>query len=113
MPRFKAPYEASLKTPFQQLGMVLAFDPGKADFGGLTRHPASDAQFAVDDIRHRTVIEVTEEGTEAALATAIGIYPASAPPKSEPFDIDRPFLFYVIDDATGAVLFEGRIVDLR
>jgi len=113
MPRFKAPYEASLKTPFQQLGMVLAFDPGKADFGGLTGHPASDAQFAVDDIRHRTVIEVTEEGTEAAAATAIGIYPASAPPKSEPFDIDRPFLFYVIDDATGAVLFEGRIVDPR
>jgi serpin B len=62
---------------------------------------------------HEAVIDVTEEGTEAAAATAIAMTTTSFNPKVETFDIDRPFLFVISDDATGAILFQGRIVDPR
>jgi serpin B len=62
---------------------------------------------------HRAVIEVTEEGTEAAAATAVAMMAASMPSHVEPFVVDHPFLFYIADEATGAILFEGRISDPR
>jgi hypothetical protein len=62
--------------------------------------------------------EVAEEATEAAAATAIEMRAkvSAAPrpvPTPEPFRVDRPFLFYVVDDTTGAILFQGRTVDPR
>jgi serpin B len=64
---------------------------------------------------HRAVIDVAEEGTEAAAATAVGVVGTAMQPDSpaETFRVDRPFLFAIVDDETGAVLFEGRIVDPR
>jgi serpin B len=62
------------------------------------------------------VIEVVEESTEAAAVTASDIRVGSAPSQPiEPmeFRVDRPFLYYIVDDQTGAVLFEGRIVEPR
>ena len=116
LPRFKAEYSADLKPHFEQAGMRLAFDPGKADFSGLTGVPPSQAPTAIDQIVHRAVIEVAEEATEAAAATAVGIVITSAPsrpPKEIAFRVDRPFLYYLVDDATGAVLFQGRVMDPR
>ncbi|MCC6888886.1 MAG: hypothetical protein IT536_10150 [Hyphomicrobiales bacterium] len=111
LPRFKVSYSANLKEAFQALGMTLPFAMGRADFSGMVKNPA-----AIDQIVHRAVIEVAEEATEAAAATAIGIRVTSAPPKPvEPlqFRVDRPFLYYLVDDTTGAVLFQGRVVDPR
>jgi serpin B len=59
-----------------------------------------------------------EEGTEAAAATAVVMVPTAAarpeaPPKPEPFQVDHPFQFFIADRSTGAVLFEGLIVDPR
>jgi serpin B len=62
------------------------------------------------------VIDVSEETTEAAAATGAVMATASAQPvpqPPEPFRVDRPFLFYLVDDASGAILFEGRIADPR
>jgi serpin B len=67
-------------------------------------------------IKHRAVIEADERGTEAAAATSVAMAPASAPfdpPQPVPFVVDRPFLFLVVDHASGAVLFQGRIADPR
>jgi serpin B len=114
LPRFKTEYEAGLVAPLQNAGMKLAFDRERADFSGITGRPAigSDRLY-VDTIRHRALIEANEETTEAAAATAIALMPASAPrqepPKPEIFRVDHPFLFHIIDQATGAVLFTGRI----
>ena len=68
-----------------------------------------------DDAAEAAADESVEESTEAAAATAIGISVASAPPPAEPiqFRVDRPFLYFLVDDATGAVLFQGRVVDPR
>jgi serpin B len=114
MPRFSAQYKASLVDPFQQLGMRKAFDTQGADFSGMTGRPQSEVPLAIDQIEHRALIEVAEEGTEAAAASGVAIGLRSVRPSpAEPFRVDRPFLFYIVDDATGAVLFQGRIVDPR
>jgi len=96
--------------------MTLAFDARRSDFSGLTGVSPQVAPTAIDQIVHKAVIEVSEEATEAAAATAIGIRVTSiAPKRAEPlqFRVDRPFLYYLVDDATGAVLFQGRVVDPR
>jgi serpin B len=56
---------------------------------------------------------VTEEGTEAAAATAVAMMAASVPSHIEQLAVDRPFLFYITDEPTGAILFQGRISDPR
>jgi len=116
MPRFKINYEiGNLVSLFKQAGMTRAFDRRQADFSGITGRPAKDLPFWIDDIRHRAFIEVMEDGTEAAAVTAISMRAASArpqpEPKPEPFHIDHPFLFYIVDNATGALLFQGRVAN--
>jgi serpin B len=114
LPRFKATYKTELVGPFQQSGLTLPFDRRRADFSGMTGRPASQGGLMIGQIVHRAVIEVEEEGTEAAAATAIVMVPTAAMPVTpEPFRVDRPFLFYLGDDSTGAILFQGRINDPR
>jgi serpin B len=114
MPRFKTTYDAGLKPPFKKLGMRMAFDGKQADFSGMTGRPPSDPRIMISEIIHRAVVDVTEEGVEAAAATAVTMRKGTGrPARPEPFHIDRPFLYYIVDDATGAILFQGRIVDPR
>jgi serpin B len=113
LPRFKVSFNADLVPPFRSAGMVRAFEPRRADFSGMVG-PTAHGRFAIGQIVHRAVIEVQEEGTEAAAATAVVMVLTSAPPPiQDNFRVDRPFLFYLVDDATGAILFQGRVVDPR
>lgn len=117
LPRFRTAHRTDqLVETFHNAGMRLAFTD-HADFSGMTGRPAPEGGVKIGQIEHRAVIEVVEEGTEAAAATAVVVVPVSAirrePPKPIPFVVDRPFFFYVVDDTSGAVLFQGRIVDPR
>jgi serpin B len=111
LPRFKLRYDAgSLVASFQALGMKLAFDQAAADFSGI------GPDLHISDIVHHAAIEATEEGTEASAATAVVISGRSiSSQRNEPevLRVDRPFLFYVTDEATGAILFQGRVSDPR
>lgn len=110
LPRFKTNFEVNLVEPFVKLGMHRAFDPRTADFSGVTGQPL----LRIKQIVHRAVIDVTENGTEAAAATAVEAVPISMVVADwQPFRVDRPFLFVVVDDETDAILFEGLIVDPR
>jgi serpin B len=113
LPRFKAEYKADLVAPLRQAGIAKAFDPNRADFSGMTGRPAGQGQIHVGQIIHRAIIEVAEESTEAAAATAVGVRSAAIAPAPAPFRVDHPFLFYLVDDTTGAILFQGRIADPR
>jgi serpin B len=116
LPRFKSEFKADLVGPFRQAGMQKAFDPKAADFSGMTGRPVAQERLYIGQIAHRAVIEVAEENTEAAAATAVVVRPTAVPARPvtpEPFRVDHPFLFYLVDDATGAILFEGRIADPR
>jgi serpin B len=114
LPRFKAEYRAELVAPFRQAGIQKAFDASNADFSGMSGQPAAVGRLHIDQIVHRAVIEVAEENTEAAAATNVGIRTTSMPaPTPVSFRVDRPFLFYLVDDTTGAILFQGRVADPR
>jgi serpin B len=111
LPRFKTSFAADLKAPFMQAGMIRAFDMDRADFSAMTA--GSDARLAIGAVAHRAVIDVNEVGTEAAAATLVAIRIDATWARDEPFVVDRPFLFYIADDTTGAILFQGRISDPR
>ncbi len=117
VPRFHADFQASLAAPLQETGMAAAFDLQKADFRGITDGSLAAPQVAMGDVIHSAVVDVNEESSEAAAATVVPmIATAMAPqyePVPEPFIVDRPFLFFIVDQQTGAVLFQGRIADPR
>jgi serpin B len=115
LPRFKATFKGDITSDFQRAGVTLAFDQRKADFSGATRRPASEVPLWISGLVHQALVEVAEEYTEAAAATGLSLAPASIPKPEEPerFRVDHPFLFYIVDDATKAILFEGRVADPR
>jgi len=106
LPRFRIEYEAGLDSALTALGMGVAFTDN-ADFGALCDDPAR-----ISEVKHKTFVEVNEEGTEAAAATVVGIV-ATAAPMHPPFRmvVDRPFFCAIRDNETGTVLFMGAIVD--
>jgi serpin B len=110
LPRFCTQSEASLKTALQQAGMEFAFDWTRADFSGMTERPPAEIPVAISDVLHSALIEVSEEGTEAAGATLKMFHIGGSSPS---FIVDRPFLFFIVDEATGTIVFQGRIVDPR
>lgn len=116
MPRFKLTLALDLGGEMQALGMSLAFAQGKADFSGINGKvpPHEDALF-LSAVFHKAFIEVNEEGTEAAAATALVAAtmcaPQSEPPPVPAFRADHPFLFAIRDRKSGALLFLGRVSD--
>jgi len=111
LPRFKTTLRLDLKEQLSALGMPLAFDPGKADFTGV-----SQEKLHISKVLHEAFVEVNEEGTEAAAATAVIMEKKSdAGPRGhfEPptFRADHPFLFLIRDNRSGSILFIGRITD--
>jgi serpin B len=111
LPRFKTSFETELKDVFKQAGMIRAFDQNLADFSAMFAR--SDIRPAIGAVVHRAVIDVNEEGTEAAAATLVAMRTSANWAQPEPFVVDRPFLFYIVDEASGAILFQGRISDPR
>lgn len=119
LPRFRvAPPILALKETLMALGMRTAFDEprGSADFDAMApRRP--DDYLCLSEVLHRTFIEVDEQGTEAAAATAaVMIAPTSAvgrPAQPVEVHVDRPFLFAIQHRETGACLFLGRVTDPR
>jgi serpin B len=111
LPRFKVTEQFELSGTLSAMGMEQAFT-GAADFSGMTGRP----EFSISAAIHKAYIDVNEQGTEAAAATAIAIVGmAMQRPNNEPppivFDADHPFLFLIRDQETGAILFLGRVTD--
>ncbi|MBI5157635.1 MAG: serpin family protein [Acidimicrobiia bacterium] len=107
LPKFEMRNQLSLVEALQALGISAAFDPGAADFSGMS----TEEQLFISGVLHEAFIAVDEAGTEAAAATAVIIGTTSMPTDVVALDIDRPFLFFLQDRVTGALLFVGRVVD--
>ncbi|WP_199302739.1 serpin family protein [Oscillatoria sp. FACHB-1406] len=106
LPRFKLEYETQLKEVLETLGLKTIFDPNTANFSKMT-----DASVVVDRVKHKSFVEVNEEGTEAAAATSIGIRVTSMPPPPFQMTVDRPFFFAIRDNRSGEVLFMGSMLE--
>ncbi len=108
LPRFKMEYETSLNDALTQLGMGIAFDTEEADFSLMGRGPA---RFAIGDVKHKSFVEVNEEGTEAAAVTSVEMVMAAIPRDRFQMKVNRPFLFLIQDNELGTVLFIGAVVN--
>jgi serpin B len=106
IPKFKFATRYYLDQLLPKLGMSDAFSETKADFSGIT----GKRDLHIDHVIHQAVIDVNEEGSEAAAATAVvmGIKSMSFNPV---FQADHPFIFAIIHQPTGSVLFLGRVAD--
>ncbi|MBD2489656.1 serpin family protein [Aulosira sp. FACHB-615] len=106
LPKFKTDYEVTLNDALKALGMQEAFS-SQANFSGMGK------DLAISEVKHKTFVEVNEEGTEAAAATSVGIVATSLRDKPEPFRmiVDRPFFCAIRDNQTGSILFMGSILE--
>jgi len=105
LPKFKFSYENQLKDELTALGMGEAFSDG-ADFTGINETGA----ITIGEVKHKSFIEVNEEGAEAAAVTSVGIVVTSLP-QIYTFNVDRPFLFAIREMSTGLILFIGQVND--
>lgn len=105
LPRFKIESDLTLNDTLKALGMEVAFGE-KANFSGIANN------LALSEVKHKTFVEVNEEGTEAAAVTSVGVVLTSATVE-QPFEmiVDRPFFCAIRDNQTGAVLFMGSVVE--
>jgi serpin B len=107
LPRFKMETAFELKAVLCAMHADLAFSV-EADFSGIGEEPLKIAE-----VVHKAFVEVNEEGTEAAAATAVTMDLKSVSPSPQPkvFQADHPFLFFIRDRKTNTVLFSGRVLD--
>ena len=111
LPKWTARKPLGLNAALKSLGMKQAFVPGEADLSGMD----GTRGLFVSAVVHEGFVEVSEEGTEAAAATAVVVATRSAIIPDEPLELkaDRPFAWAVVERATGAVLFAGTVTDPR
>ncbi|XP_015363038.1 serpin B6-like [Marmota marmota marmota] len=102
LPQFKLQENYDLEEVLRNLGMTDAFDEARADFSGMS----SRRDLHLSKVVHKSFVEVNEEGTEAAAATACRIVLLCRPPR---FCADHPFLFFIQHSRTRGILFCGRV----
>jgi serpin B len=106
LPRFKFDTRYLVGGNLAAMGMPDAFDQGLADFTGMT----GSKDLYISSVIHQAMIDVNEKGSEAAAATAVVMMTKSMPvSKTERLCADRPFIFMIIHNGTGSILFMGRV----
>ena len=109
IPKFKMTQQFELGATLGAMGMPTAFS-GRADFSGMT----GKRDFSISEVIHKAFVDVNEEGTEAAAATAVTMrslamrLPDTPPPV---FRADHPFVFLIRDNRSQSILFMGRVAD--
>jgi serpin B len=106
LPKFDIASAMNLEKSLSRLGIRSAFTD-RADFSAMTR----EEHVTLSHVLHQANITVDEKGTVAAAATGIVARATAAPARFERLVVDRPFLFFVRDLPTGAILFAGQVTD--
>jgi serpin B len=105
LPKFKLTKDFNLNQPLKNLGMVKAFTD--ADFSGIN----GQKDLFIQAVLHKAFVEINEEGTEAAAATAVVVGRTSVEPSHPVIRADRPFVFALFDRTTNCILFIGRVAN--
>ncbi|NXR92761.1 SPB10 protein, partial [Hypocryptadius cinnamomeus] len=108
LPRFKLDEDYKLKPVLSSMGMPDAFELGKADFSGISSGISSGNELVLSEVVHKSFVEVNEEGTEAAAATAMLMCGCALIMSTSEFIADHPFLFFIRHNKTSSILFCGR-----
>lgn len=108
IPKFKMTSEFALAGVLKSMGMKDAFSQQKADFSGMNGR----RDLFISAVIHKAYVDVNEEGTEAAAATAVVVGVTSVRPEPTPvFCADHPFVFFIRDNQSGSILFIGRVTN--
>lgn len=107
LPRFQFEYEVELNNVLKNLGMEMAFDANRANFGKMCSIPPN---IYIGKVKHKTFVEVNEHGTEAAAATSVEIKCGGIPEVLH-MVVDRPFFFMIRDEQTETILFMGSVTE--
>lgn len=108
LPKFKYDYSIFLNDALKAMGMEKAFEGGFSNLG-----ESAYGELFINRVLHKTFIEVDNMGTRAAAVTAVEIYPESAMPiEPKTVKLDRPFLYAIVDNATGLPIFIGTVNDI-
>jgi serpin B len=105
LPKFKLTSLFILNDPLKKLGMTDAFSAARADFSGISGRK----DLCISEVVHQAFLEVNEEGSEAAAATAVVMRLTALPSRSLVFRADHPFIFLIRHQPTGTILFLGRL----
>jgi serpin B len=110
LPRFRIEYEVTLNDALKALGMEPAFDSSRANFAGMLQ---GGQNAYISKVKHKTFVEVNEEGTEAAAVTSTEMRATSAMRPRQRFRmvVDHPFFCAIRDNTTQTVLFMGSIME--
>jgi serpin B len=113
LPVFKLEYSTDLNKILTDLGMGIAFNKDMADFSDIIDDMKTKPY--ISKVKHKSLIEVNEEGTVAAAATVIyssgqGLV-LTEPPKPFSMIVDHPFFFVIRDNHTGNILFMGLVIE--
>ncbi|MEG4804466.1 serpin family protein [Microcoleus sp. ARI1-B5] len=117
LPKFKLTSEFMLNQALSDMGMPLAFDKYGADFTGMTTaeadlcHLSDEQRLHISAVIHKAFVDVNEEGTEAAAATAVVMARSVSISIPTIFRADRPFIFLIRDTQFDSILFLGRVVN--
>ncbi len=106
IPKFKMTSQFALASVLKSMGMTDAFMPNAADFSGMN----GKKDLFISAVIHKAYVDVNEEGTEAAAATGVVVGITSVGPRQPVFRADHPFLFLIVDNQTGSILFIGRVM---
>ena len=107
LPKFKLEYELNLNDVLTALGMGIAFEPSSADFTGMR----DSGGLYIHKVKHKTFVEVNEEGTEAAAVTSVEMRLTSEGPSYTTMRVDQPFMFVIWENHSQTLLFMGKIVE--
>lgn len=111
LPKFKTGFKSSLNAVLKAMGMEIAFEPGQADFSGISQSVYDQGQgLYISQVLHEAVVQVDEEGTTAAAATSVGVGVTSIPADYFMMRVDRPFLCAIRERSSGTILFLGKIM---
>lgn len=112
MPKFEYGYKTTMNDILKSLGMTVPFDKEKADFSDLA--VSSYGNIYIGQVIHQTYISVGEKGTRAGAATIVEMDGEAAPSEVDyhTVTLDRPFVYAIIDNATGLPIFIGTVTDI-
>jgi len=108
LPKYRLEYRIELADMLRSMGMTDAFDANEADFSGMDGRMH---WMSISAVIHQAFVDVNEEGTEAAAATAVAMQFIGVPSPPPTFRADHPFLFLILENFTRSILFLGRVTN--
>jgi len=111
MPKFKYEYSIKMSDTLMALGIIDAFDEDIADFGRMGTTTVGNGNLYISEVLHKTYISVDELGTKAGAVTMVAVTGGGAGPIDPKIvNLDRPFVYAIIDNATNLTIFIGTLM---